>query len=168
MNASIQQPPSAEQPQDRRNWTPMIIGAVVVLAVLVALALFSSRPSSQANTNDPYLAKMQVSDVHMAQAQNLAGASFTYIKGKITNNGDRKITGAREEVIFRNSLGEIAQKDVIVVNVLLRSIPYDDYGPIDQAPLAPGQTRDFQLTLEHVTADWDGQMPQVRVVAVSY
>jgi hypothetical protein len=167
MNASIQQP-LLDQPPDRRNWIPMAIGVAVVLAVLGAVALFSGRPSSQTNTNDPYLPKMQVSGLHMAQAQNLAGASLTYIEGKITNNGDRKITAAREEVIFRNSLGEVAQKDVIAVNVLLRSIPYDDYGPLDQAPLAPGQSRDFRLTLEHVTEDWNGQMPQVRVVSVSY
>src|ERR1700682_2306511 len=163
MNASIDQPTPVEQVQDHRNWMPMAIGAAVVLVVLGALILFSGRPSSQANTNSPYLVKMQVSGVHMARAETLGGTSLTYVEGKITNNGDRKITAAREEVVFKNSLGEIAQKDALVVTVLLREQPYADYGPLDQAPLAPGQTRDFRLILEHVTADWDGQMPQVKV-----
>jgi len=146
----------------------MVIGAAVVLAVLGALTLLSGRPPAETNTNGPYLAKMQVSGVHMSRAQNLAGGSLTYIEGKITNNGDHKITAAREEVIFKNSLNEVAQKDVLTVNVLLRELPYADYGPIDQAPLTPGQTRDFRVVLEHVTADWNGQMPQVKVVSVSF
>src|ERR1700686_3985438 len=167
MGASIQQPPAVDQPQERRNWAPMGVGPAVVLAVLGAVALLSGRPSAETNANDPYLARMQVSGLHMSRAQNLAGGSLTYIEGKLTNNGDRTITTAREEVIFRNSLGEVAQKDVLTGSVLLRDQPYADYGPIEQSPLAPGQTRDFRLILEHVTADWDGQMPQVKVVSVS-
>jgi hypothetical protein len=75
---------------------------------------------------------------------------------------------ARVEVLFKNSLGETAQKDTLPVTVLLPNVPYVDYGLMDRAPLAPGQARDFRLTLEHVSTDWDGQIPQVRAVTVSY
>jgi len=54
------------------------------------------------------------------------------------------------------------------VTVLLPNVPYVDYGLIDRAPLAAVQTRDFRLTLEHVTADWDGQAPTVKVVSMAY
>jgi hypothetical protein len=148
----------------------MAAGAALVLVILVGL-VFVSRGGKPAATNpgDPNLQKLQVSDLHMATAQNFAGGSVTYIEGKITNRTDRKVSAARVEVIFKNALGEVAQHEkTLPVTVLLPNLPYVDYGTIDRAPLNPGQTRDFRLTLEHVTADWDGQVPQVKVVDIGY
>jgi hypothetical protein len=78
------------------------------------------------------------------------------------------VTGASVQVIFKNSLGEVAQKDTLPVTVLLPNVPYVDYGLMDRAPLAAGQARDFRLTLEHVSTDWDGQVPQVKPVSMAY
>ena len=156
--------------EERKSLVPMAIGAAFVI-LLVAMVVLLTRGGKPANTNpaDPNLAKLQISDIHMATAQNFAGGSVTYIEGKITNRSDRKVTGARVEVIFKNSLGEIAQDEkTLPVTVLLPNVPYIDYGTIDRAPLNPGQTRDFRLTLEHVTTDWDGQVPQVKVVGIGY
>jgi hypothetical protein len=160
--------PSAEQTESR-NWVPMAIGGVFVLVLIVGLILLT-RAGKPAGTapGDPNLAKLQVSGLHMATAENFAGGSVTYIEGKLANGTDRKVTGASVQVIFKNSLGEIAQKDTLPVTVLLPNVPYVDYGLIDRAPLAPGQTRDFRLTLEHVTTDWDGQVPTVKVVSIAY
>ena len=154
--------------EERKSMLPMAIGAILVLAIVGAMVLLtrSSKPAS--NPADPNLQKLQISEIHMATAQNFAGGSVTYIEGKITNGSDRKLTGASVQVVFKNSLGETAQKDTLPVTVLLPNVPYVDYGPIDRAPLAPGQTRDFRLTLEHVTADWDGQTPQVKAVSIAY
>jgi len=156
--------PSAEQ-SEGRNWLPMAIGGVFVLALIVGVVLLTraGKPTGTA-PGDPNLVKLQVSGLHMATAENFAGGSVTYIEGKLANGTDRKITGASVQVIFKNSLGEVAQKDTLPVTVLLPNVPYVDYGLIDRAPLAPGQTRDFRLTLEHVTTDWDGQVPTVKVV----
>lgn len=152
-----------------RNWLPMAIGGVLVV-VAVAVIIFVSRsgPSSAANQPDPYTAKLQVDDLHMATAENFAGGSVTYIQGRITNTGDKKVTGASVQVLFRNSLGEIAQKEILPVMVVLPNTPYRDYGPLQRAPLGPGQVRDFRLALEHVTADWDGRLPVLKVASVSY
>jgi hypothetical protein len=170
MGDSEQQPfsPLREQ-EEKRNMTPMAIGAVLVVVAIgvLVLATRAGKPAGNAAT-DPNLAKLQISDLHMATAQNFAGNSVTYIEGKVSNHIDRKVVGARVEVLFKNSLGEIAQKEVLPVTVLLPNVPYVDYGTLDRAPLAPGQTSDFRLTLEHVSTDWDGQVPQVRVVSVAY
>jgi hypothetical protein len=161
-------PPVTDQGEDR-NWIPMIAGGVLVLALLAGLVLFTrAGKQNAANPGDPNLVKLQVSNLHMATAQNFAGGSVTYIEGKITNGSDRKVTSARVEVVFKNVLGETAQKDTLPVTVLLPNVPYVDYGPIDRAPLASGQARDFRLTLEHVSTDWDGQVPQVKVVSLGY
>jgi len=160
--------PQAEQ-SEPRNWAPMAIGGVFVV-VLIAAVVMLTRAGKPANSGsaDPNLAKLQISNLHMATAQNFAGGSVTYIEGKLTNGTDRKVTGASIQVLFKNSLGEITQKDTLPVTVLLPNVPYVDYGLIDRAPLAAGQTRDFRLTLEHVTADWDGQAPTVKVVSMAY
>jgi hypothetical protein len=167
---SEQQPFSpVQQQEEKRNILPMIIG-VVVVAIIIAVLVFATRAGKPASTapGDPNLAKLQVSNLHMATAENFAGGSVTYIEGKLTNGTDRKVTSASVQVIFKNSLGETAQKDTLPVTVLLPNVPYVDYGLIDRAPLAPGQTRDFRLTLEHVTTDWDGQVPTVKVVSIGY
>ncbi|HKD78741.1 MAG TPA: DUF2393 family protein [Candidatus Angelobacter sp.] len=158
-------------PEERRNLVPMAVGAAFVVVAIAVIVLLTRAGQSTANTaaNDPTLAKVQLADLHMATAQNFAGNSVTYIEGRITNNSDRKITAAHVSVLFKNSIGETAQEEkALQLAVLLPNLPYVDYGPLDRAPLAPGQARDFRLTLEHISADWDGQTPQVRVVSVGY
>jgi len=161
--------PLNTQQEDSKSWLPMMVGVMIVLAIVVGLVLLtrSGRPAP-VNPGDPNLQKLKVSDLHMATAQNFAGGSVTYIEGKITNGSDRKVTSASVQVLFKNALGETAQKDTLPVTVLLPNVPYVDYGLIDRAPLAPGQARDFRLTLEHVSTDWDGQVPQVKVVSIGY
>ena len=159
---------SQTTPAEKNHWVPMAAGGIFVIALLVVLVVMTRGGKPAGNPADPNLAKLQISDLHMATAQNFAGGSVTYIEGKIANTTDRKVTGASVQVIFKNSLGEIAQKDTLPVTVLLPNVPYVDYGPIDRAPLAAGQARDFRLTLEHVSTDWDGQVPTVKAVGVTY
>jgi hypothetical protein len=171
MGDSEQQPFSATRRQDeKRRLAPMLIGVLLVAAIIAVLILAGRAGKNSANSNpsDPNLAKLEISDLHMSTAQNFAGNSVTYIEGKISNHSDKKVTGARVEVLFKNSIGEIVQKEVLPVAVVMPNTPYLDYGPLDRAPLAPTQTSDFRLTLEHVSTDWDGQIPQVKMVAVSY
>jgi hypothetical protein len=167
-----------EQPQpfsqepgepEGRSWTPIVAGAGVVLLIIAAFTLLAvlNRPHGP-DPGDPYLSKLQLSNLHMATAENFAGGSVTYIEGTLTNTGDRKVTGASAQVIFRNSLAEITQKETLPLTVVVPNSPYVDYGTMDRAPLSPGQARDFRLTLEYVTPDWDGQIPQTKVVRVAY
>jgi len=168
-NSEHDQPfsPEHQGPEDR-NWTPIIAGAGLVVVIIAAAILVGRLTQSRgANPGDPYLSKLQLSALHMATAENFGGGSVTYIEATLTNAGERKVTAASTQVIFRNSLAEITQKETLPVTVLVSSVPYADYGLIDRAPLAPGQSRPFRLTLENVTADWDGQIPQVKVVSVN-
>jgi hypothetical protein len=159
--------PSTER--ESTNWTPMIVGGVLVAAVIVLLVIFGrSSASNGSSPADPYLSHLQISNLHMATAESFAGGSVTYIQGTITNTGEKKVSDARVQVLFKNSLGEVAQKETLPVMVLLPNTPYADYGALNQAPLGPGKSSDFRLTLEHVTADWDGQIPQVQLISASH
>ncbi|HLW51830.1 MAG TPA: hypothetical protein VKW06_03215 [Candidatus Angelobacter sp.] len=170
MADSEQQPFSAgTQPPEPRNWTPILAGAGLVMVIVAVVALFSRMGQPTAKPGDPYLDKVQLSNLHMATAQNFAGTSVTYIEGTINNIGDRKLTDATVEVLFKNSLGETSLKESsLPVTVALSNTPYPDFGTLEHAPLAAGKSRDFRLTIEYVTPDWDGQLPQVKVVSVKY
>jgi hypothetical protein len=161
--------PVTPEEKEGRNWTPMIVGGVIVAMIVAGFTIFGMMSRSRsAGQSDPYLQRLELSNLHMARAQNFAGGSVTYIEGTVANTGDKKVTAASVQVTFRNYLGEISQKETVPVTVVAPNAPYIDYGTLDRVPLAPGQKRDFRLTLEYVTPDWDGQIPQVKVVSVGY
>ena len=144
---------------------PMIVGAVLVLVAVTIIVIFARNPSTPSHP-DPYAARLQVSNLHMETAQNFAGGTVTYVEGTVTNTGDKKVTGATMQVIFKNALGELVDDPTLPVMALQPNTPIVDYGPMEHAPIGPGQSRDFRVTLEHVSRDWNGQIPEVKVVAV--
>jgi hypothetical protein len=104
----------------------------------------------------------------MAAAQNFVGGTVTYVEGKITNAGDKTVIGAVAEVIFRNSLGEVVQKEHIPIRVLVFQGPDRDILDLRSAPLKPGASADFRLTIEGtISADWNQGYPEVRIASVS-
>jgi hypothetical protein len=148
-------------------WRAIVAGGAVVAIVLGLLIWFGGgQPASQAP--NPYAEKLQVSNVKMAAAQNFVGGTVTYVEGKITNTGDKTVTSAVAEVIFRNSLGEVVQKEQIPVRVLVWQGPDRDILDLHSAPLKPGASADFRLTIEgNISADWNQGYPEVRIASVS-
>ncbi|HWZ43388.1 MAG TPA: hypothetical protein VNW97_07910 [Candidatus Saccharimonadales bacterium] len=169
MGDSEQYQAAATAEEDGPSSAPWVMGVLVVvgLVVVVVVAGHYSAGSGRSVPANPYISKVEVAGLHMATAENFAGGTVTYIEGRMANHGDKRITGARIEILFKDTLGQIAQKDALPVMVVQPNIPYLDYGPLDLAPLAPGQARDFRLTIEHITIEWDGQLPQARVVSVN-
>ena len=160
--------PQSQQIDDSAPRGPMIVGALVVLLALGALILAGrSARSTAASTVDPYVKNLQLSDFKLSQAENFVGGNVTYLEGKVTNAGNKVVTGAQIRVIFKNSLDEVAQSENLTVMIITTRQPYIDTVPLSAQPLKPGETREFRLTFEHVTADWNGAMPQVEVVSVA-
>jgi hypothetical protein len=44
--------------------------------------------------------------------------------------------------------------------------PYIDTEPVSAAPLKPGDQRDFRLSFDAVSPDWDGAYPEIRILKV--
>lgn len=168
--AALETPPpfAAAPAAERRSWLPVAAGVLVFTLIVGGYLFFTREGSSRASVPDPYAAKVQIAGLNMARAQNLVGTSVTYFQGKLTNTGDRRLTNVRLELVFRNSLGEIAQKESLWATVVQPKSPYLDYGPMENVPLGPGQSANFRVALEYITPAWNGQLPKVRVVAVSY
>ncbi len=69
-------------------------------------------------------------------------------------------------MLFRNSAQEVAQNETQPMKVIRMRDPYVDVEPVSAAPLKPGDERDFRLIFDHVTPDWDGAYPQLRILHV--
>ena len=161
------QPPS-QQIDDATPRGPMIVGALVVLLALGALILAGRNArSTAANSADPYAKSVQLSDFKLSQAENFVGGNVTYLEGKVRNAGNKTVIGAQVRVTFKNSLQEVSQAENLPLMIITARQPYIDTADLRSQPLKPGDTRDFRLTFEHVTADWNGAMPDVEVQSVS-
>src|SRR5262249_5272829 len=115
----------------------------------------------------PYASSLRLSDLKMSAAENFVGATVTYLDGTIANGGDKTVVHAMVHVTFKNSIGEIAQTEDLALHVLQTTGPYPDAVDLSASPLAPGQERQFRLTFEHVTTDWNHEIPTVEVTDVS-
>ena len=155
-----------------RNWLPVVIAAVLV-AIVAAIVIFafqhggSAPKATPANAPlDPYAASLQLSNLAMSQSTNYIGARITYLEGHIVNTGDRTVTGIGAQVLFRDYTNLITQNTTQAMNFIRTRQPYVDVEPVSAAPLAPGQGRDFRLVFDGVSPQWNGQMPQLRIIHV--
>jgi hypothetical protein len=174
MSEPLSAPPQHEP--SRGPWVGLGIGALIVIAVIVYL-VYSSRASStryerraeimQSAPADPYAAQLKLSDIKMLEAENFVGGKSIYVEGKITNTGDKTVTGATVEGTFNNSLNQIVQRENHNLMIIRAREPADDIVALTASPLEPGQTKEFRMTFEHISADWNGQYPKVEVKLVT-
>ena len=165
MAPSLQSPPGSTDDGGGR-WLPLAIAAAAIV-VIVAVLFWLSRPAATTQpTQSPYAGNLQLSDIKMSTADNFMGATVTYIEGKVTNAGDKTVTHATVEVTFKNSLDQVVQQERPPLMVRQERPGYSDAVDLAVAPLAPGQSRPFRLTFEHISSDWNGQYPQVKVLTV--
>jgi hypothetical protein len=165
MGGFIEPSPATEQRET--NWTAIGIGVALVLAALVVITLITRSGDKGGANPHPYASNVKLSDLKMSAAENFAGSTVTYLDGNMTNQGDKTVIRALARVIFRNSLGEVAQQEDVPLRVLSTGGPYLDAVDLSTSPLGPGQSKPFRLTFEHVTADWNQAYPDMQVVDVS-
>jgi len=156
-----------------RNWIPLAIAAgVVILAVSVVVIVMergrgASPVAPVTAALDPYAGDLPVTNLALSESSNLAGGKVTYLDGHIANKGGKTVTGISVQVLFRNAAHEVAQNDPPQPMMLIRTRdPYIDTEAVSAAPLKPGDERDFRLSFDQVTPDWDGAFPQVRILRV--
>jgi len=151
-----------------RSWVPLAVGAAVIIAVVLAIFFFGRpRPQTGPPAIAQYAENLQVGDLKLSAAENFVGGSVNYVGGKIANVGPRVVTGITVEAVFRNSIGEIVQREQ--VPLLLTKIGMGgeaDTTPLSASPLMPNQTRDFRLVFEHISADWNRGYPELRFIKV--
>ena len=164
---------SALQREEPRSWKAFLIASAAVITVLVALILLGRH--SRANSNPggagpaplaAYAPSLPITDVQMSDSANLSGGKETYLDGTVTNRGGQTVRGVTVQLLFRDVANQLAGKETLPLNLIRFRQPYVDTEPIAGEPIAPGQSRPFRLIFDAAPESWNGEYPQVRVVAV--
>ena len=165
MGSLGQQTPAAEERDSGR--LIIVIAVAGVLAVMLAIAFLLREPPKPIKAISPYAANLKFSDFKMSAAENFVGATVSYVDGNVTNAGDKTVTRLVVEVVFKDEIGQLAQREELPLRILKTSGPYPEAVDLNASPLAPGQTQLFRLTFDSISAQWNRQYPEIRVTDVS-
>ena len=125
--------------EDADRQTASLAALAVVLLILVAIVAYVATrpgpppPPKPTKEAYDYLAKLNITDIHLSAEGNLLGHDVVMVDAKMTNTGDRVVTMLRLRLYFYDYQGKLVlreEQDVITPNML---------------PLYAGETRDFQL-----------------------
>ncbi|HEY3974059.1 MAG TPA: hypothetical protein VGM18_13715 [Candidatus Sulfotelmatobacter sp.] len=163
---SLGQPtPVAEERDSSRLIIAIAMVAVIGGALTVAFLL--REPPKAAKQASPYIANLKLSDFKMSAAENFIGATVSYIDGTITNAGDKTVTHVVVEVTFKDSLGQLAQREEVPLRVVRTNGAYLEPVDLNVLPLGPGQALPFRLTFDSISAQWNHEYPEIRVTDVA-
>ncbi len=154
--------------EEKRNWAPFIAGGIAILGFAVAMLLASHTPVKIAPQLSPYAGNLKLSDVKLSAAENYVGGTVTYLDVNITNTGNQTLTGAQMHAIFKNTMGQVVQTETIPLHVLVENqmAGYPDLVDLSRVPIAPGQTKTVRMTLDHISADWDNNPPEMQLTGL--
>ncbi len=155
-----------ELKEEPRNWTPMIVGLVLVVLIIAAFAIIGRDRETGSAAADPYAANLKVGDMKLSAADNFVGATVTYLDFQLTNSGTQTLAAGQVEVTFKNSLDQVVQTETLPLRVLTNNQlgGYPDLVDLSMSPIAPGQAKTIRLALEHVSGDWNQAYPGLRFI----
>lgn len=160
------EPAETANQQERSSFpAAFVIGLLIVAALFGGLVLLTrlTKPSGgpEAAQHFPlgpaeqaYSEHIHFKNIQMAKATNFLNQEFTYVAGTISNDGAQTLRGLEVVLEFRDPFNQVILRE----NELLIGK--------GAHPLDGGARRDFQVTLEHVPAEWNQQYPGFRVVGL--
>jgi hypothetical protein len=156
------------QTEESSGWRPVLIalGAIAVVLALVYALSRSSGHNAGVRSVPEYASNLQVQDLHLSTAENFVGGRVTYVEGKLANTGNKSVTGAQVETVFRNTLGEVVDRQEQPVRVEASPLGHPDWVSLGAVPLGPGQMANFRLAFEHISADWNQGYPELNFTLV--
>ncbi len=156
-------------PRDRGISTPVIIVlAAFVLASLLAIYVVWQRrgPASSMDSSGAavsltpeekaYPSQIHFSDLRMSAADNFLGDTVTYLDARVSNEGDKPVRRLDVQLEFVDTLNQVVLREL--------ARPINPRTP----PLAPGQTRAFRVTFEHMPVDWNQAPPTLTPIVVRF
>src|SRR5579863_8092744 len=160
------EPSPLSAPERESNWVPIGLGIAFVVIAMGAIAWLARSQPKVPVPPPPYAANLKLSDLKMSAAQNFVGATVTYLDGTITNTGTQTVTHVMIHVTFQDFQGQVAQLEDVPLHVLQTGGPYLDAVDLGVSPLAPGQSKSFRLTFEHVSGEWNQVYPDLQISEV--
>jgi hypothetical protein len=158
------EPGESSYSDERRRFPIAFVAGLIVVAILFgAFALLTrhTRTAKQAAvklpfgpTEQAYAERIHYANIQLAHANNFLNQDFTYVGGNIQNDGVQSIRGLEVTIEFRDNLNQVIlhESEILIM-------PGSD-------PLQAGQYRDFQVTLEHLSTNWNQQYPLIRTTGL--
>lgn len=146
-----------------------IVAGLVVLALLAGIIFAGRKKTAQITGIQPlaaYAANLPISGLAMSESTSLSGGKSTFIDGHVRNAGGQTVTGITVQVIFHNDEGMPPDVETVPMMLIRTREPYIDTQTVGAAPLKPGDERDFRLIFESIPANWNQQMPEIRIIRV--
>lgn len=161
----------ATKPPETGGIPVMAWGAagLAVLVVVIVLVLAGRHKAVAPATVQPlaaYAASLPLSQLAMSESTSLSGGKSTFIDGHIQNTGTQTVSGITVQVLFRNEEAMPPQIDTVPLSLVRTKEPYIDTQSVASAPLKAGDERDFRLIFESIPANWNNQMPEIRIIQV--
>jgi hypothetical protein len=165
MGGHMQPTPAAE---DRDTSRRTIVIAVLLVMVVAVIGAFLLRGHPSVPSAPPaYAACLKLSDFKMNAVKNFVGATITYLDGTVANTGNQTVTRALVEVTFKDDMGQIAQQEEVRLQILKTTGPYPQAWDLNVSPLGPGQSQACRLTFDHISEQWNHQLPDIQIIDVS-
>jgi hypothetical protein len=145
------------------------VAGLAVLVVVVVLVLAGRHKTAAPTTVQQlaaYAASLPLSQLAMSESTSLSGGKSTFVDGHIQNAGSQTVSGITVQVLFRNDEAMPPQIETLPLSLIRTREPYIDTQPVSAAPLKPGDGRDFRLIFESIPANWNTQMPEIRIIQV--
>lgn len=141
-------------------WIVVALGAMAALVagwvLLRPRAVSSSSSAAMSGEEKAYLSRISVTDARMSAAQNYLGDTITFLDGKITNQGSQTVRDIELQLEYVDMLGQVVLRDT-THPISAKSLP-----------LAAGKTRDFQVSYDHMPADWNQAPPKITITRVAF
>jgi hypothetical protein len=162
--------PKAEP--SRRGLLAGAIAAAVLIVVVVSVVLMHRSAAAVGSLNavlppDTYAASLSFTQLAMSESESLSGGKSTFLDGHVRNAGSETLTGVTVQVLFKNDEGLSPAVETLPLSIIRTHEPYVDTEPVSAAPLKPGDEVEFRLIFETLPANWNQQMPELRVVHVA-
>jgi len=157
--------PSSENSSSNRFYVALAAGAGIILLLIVVAVILSRGSGGSKTSSQPaplpfgpaeqaYAAQIHFSGLKLSQADNMLNQVFTYVVGTVSNSGGRSVRAIEATVEFHDLVNQVVLRDTVRIF------------PPGAPPLAPGHERPFQLTFEHVSAQWNQQPPAIRITGL--
>ena len=93
------------------------------------------------------------------------GGAF-YLVATLNNNGRTEITGVQTQATFLGPNGNVLETQTRPVQAMSNG-PNSTAEDLTKAPIKPDSSRIVRIYFDHYPADWNRQVPDLKVTAVT-
>jgi len=151
--------------EEKRSFPAAFLAGLVVVSIIVIISLVVTRSQKPEQPGQEpklpftadaqsYAGNIHFNNLQLSESDNMLNEKFTYLDGVMSNDGSRPIEAMEIRVEFHDPFNQ----------VILRETHRVIAAPA--APLGAGKQREFQITFEHLPAEWNQQYPTIRVTGL--